>query len=192
MRETPIIPIGADPAPVLDPSAIAKFIKKHGKPKAVPVAGKDPPVAVPAALSPNVTALVTGKIAADPAPIAIALPAVLETPPPALPQIKGSIIKTKYKDLYKKNGFSCGDDLADELKAYVTIFEKGKPPYMDEVKLKEVALANSCWKESYDKLNKGQRRMTIGNCLRNKYKNGAKINIGGVILFDEALQEDAD
>lgn len=99
--------------------------------------------------------------------------------------IKGNIIKSKYRDRYKKNGdYSCGDDIAAELKAYVTVVKDHKPR-VDLTRLKEVAVTNNVWKDSYDNLNPGQRRMTIGNCLRSKFKAGATIDIGGAILVQE-------
>ena len=92
--------------------------------------------------------------------------------------IKGSIIKPQYKAKYKKNGdYSCGDDLALEIKAYIS--PKGK---VDLKLLREIAEVNMVWKESYARLNAGQQRMTIGNRLRSKYKNGDRLDIGGAIL----------
>lgn len=108
---------------------------------------------------------------------------------PAKPQeqIKGSIVKGKYREQYRKNGYSCGDDLADELRAYLEVRIGGKATINLEL-LRKVADDNKVWKATYANLNPGQRRMTIGNCLRNKYKNGDKLDIGGVILFDPELQ----
>lgn len=94
--------------------------------------------------------------------------------------IKGSIIKSKYKDKYKKFGYSCGDDIADELRAYLVGLKNGKT-FVDTIKLKKVAEDNGVWRDSYALLNVGQQRMNIGNRLRNKYANGEKIDIGGAI-----------
>lgn len=110
--------------------------------------------------------------------------AVSAQPDPAVPQkvIKGSIIKSKYRDRYKKNGdFSCGDDIAGELKAYVVVARDGKFR-VDLVRLREVAIANEVWKDRYAALNPGQQRMTIGNCLRAKFREGKRIDIGGAVL----------
>lgn len=95
--------------------------------------------------------------------------------------IKGSIIKSKYRERYKKNGdFSCGDDIADELRAVIAEVHKGKMR-VDLAKLKAVAVKNTVWKESYGLLNAGQQRMTIGNRLRAKFKMGEELDIGGAI-----------
>lgn len=99
-------------------------------------------------------------------------------------QIKGSIIKSKYKERYKKHGYSCGDDVADELKAYITVMKDSRP-VVDLKRLQEVAETNSVWKPTYANLNNGQMRMTIGNRLRAKFKDGADLDIGGAILRPE-------
>ena len=168
VKDDELVPIGADSEPVLDPAAITKFIRRHGRP-------------------------LNGKASATPADVSMTLAAdtVVEADKGVCKIIKGSIIKDKYKAIYKKNGFSCGDMVAEEIKEYVTIREPGRPVYMCEIRLKEIAVKNGVWKDSYGNLNKGQRRMTIGNCLRALYKDGKKLDIGGVVLFDEALQEDA-
>ena len=93
-------------------------------------------------------------------------------------QIKGSIIKSKYKERYKKNGGSCGDLVAGELAAFVVVLEGGKAR-TDLKKLRQVAEDNGLWKDSYLGLNPGQQRMTIGNRLRQKYATGDEIVIGG-------------
>lgn len=106
---------------------------------------------------------------------------VVETPKADGP-IKGSIIKDKYKQRYKKNGdYSCGDDVADELKAFITTTKDGRV-FVDLSKLKKVAVDNGVWKDRYGNLNAGQMRMTVGNCLRAKLNNGEDINIDGVVL----------
>lgn len=97
--------------------------------------------------------------------------------------IKQSIIKSKYKDRYKPNGGTCGDLIADELTQYTVVLINGKAR-VDLKRLEEVARANECWRDSYEALNVGQRRMTIGNRLRARYAEGAKVDIGGVIIID--------
>lgn len=93
--------------------------------------------------------------------------------------IKGSIIKSKYREQYKKHDFSCGDDIADEIRAYIAVVKGGKMR-VDLARLKEVAVKNNVWKESYGLLNAGQQRMTIGNRMRAKFKMGEELDIGGV------------
>lgn len=98
-----------------------------------------------------------------------------------LKQIKGSIIKDKYKDRYKKNGGSCGDEISVELREYVVVLVQGCSRVSLE-RLREVAEKNEVWKDSYAVLNPGQQRMTIGNRLRAKHANGERIDIGGAIF----------
>lgn len=99
--------------------------------------------------------------------------------------VKGSIIKPQYKQKYKKNGdYSCGDFLSEELRGYIAVQIKGRMMVSLE-RLKEVAMVNQVWKPSYEKLNPGQQRMTIGNCLRNKLANGIAVDIGGVPIKPE-------
>lgn len=96
--------------------------------------------------------------------------------------IKGSIIKDKYKARYKANGdYSCGDQLAQEIREYVAATVNGRI-MVNLQRLKEIAVTNGVWKDSYGKLNAGQQRMTVGNCLRAKMVQGDRIDVGGVIL----------
>lgn len=94
------------------------------------------------------------------------------------PVIKGSIIKSKYRDKYKKTGYSCGDVIAEELREYVVVLVEGRSRVSLD-RLREVAVVNAVWRDSYAVLNPGQQRMTIGNRLRSKYNNGERIDIGG-------------
>lgn len=103
-----------------------------------------------------------------------------------LRQIKGSIIKTKYKERYKKQGGNCGDLIAGELAEYLVVLVAGKSQ-MDMKRVREVADANGIWKDSYRHLNPGQLRMTIGNRLRIRYAQGDEVNIGGVKLQMEPV-----
>lgn len=97
-------------------------------------------------------------------------------------QIKGSIVKKKYREAYKKNGFSCGDQLSEELKLYLIV--PGQIGICLK-RLRAVAEKNDCWRDTYAKLNAGQMRMTIGNRLRAKMEMGDDVDIGGVVLRDE-------
>ncbi len=92
--------------------------------------------------------------------------------------IKGSIVKTKYKDAYKANGGHCGDVIAEELGEYVRLPVNGQMRTNVE-RLTQVAKDNLIWLERYAGLNVGQLRMTVGNRLRIKYAEGAEIVIGG-------------
>lgn len=114
----------------------------------------------------------------------IIVPGVVAADDAAQKQIKGSIIKSKYKERYKKHGMSCGDDVADELKAYVTVTANGRQQ-MDMAKLKKVAEINGVWKPSYGSLNNGQARMTVGNRLRARYEAGDPVDFDGPVLKKE-------
>lgn len=92
--------------------------------------------------------------------------------------IKGSIIKKKYKQQYKKLGGLCGDEVSCELTAATTpLAEDGKVKTCLKT-LRDIAIANGVWKDTYSKLNPGQQRMTVGNRLRNKIIAGEVITIG--------------
>lgn len=152
-----------------------EIILKPRPRRAPPVRAAAPAIVVPISL-----------VEALPLPASLAL--VPLSPEPLLPtrQIKGSIIKTKYKDRYKKNGGSCGDEIAEELTAYVVVFDRGKAR-LDLKRVREVAEVNGLWKDSYSKLNPGQLRMTIGNRLRVKRATGDQINIGGAVFMTEIV-----
>lgn len=164
-----------DPLPS-DREPILKTPKKRGKPERSPFAA-------------------TGGSApsAAPPPKVVALPA-LTAPPPTIEEridegikqtiIKGSIIKPKYKDRYKKNGFSCGDYISGELREYVVVLVEGRSRLSLE-RLREVAETNGVWRDSYKLLNPGQQRMNVGNRLRAKYEAGDPIDIGGSITQKE-------
>lgn len=136
-----------------------------------------------------------GPVLVSPAPIVVAPVAdPMPDPPEALVvstvvpddtaptrQIKGSIIKNKYKTKYKANGGSCGDEVAEELTAYVVVMDRGKAR-TDLKRLRQVAEDNGIWKDTYINLNPGQLRMTIGNRLRVKRTAGDAIDIGGAIF----------
>lgn len=94
------------------------------------------------------------------------------------PKRTGNIIKKKYKEKYRPLSGLCGDDMSCELTAYVNAGNIDGKPHMDLELLQRVAKANGVWKDSYSKLNPGQQRMTIGNCLRHKIERGEKVTVG--------------
>lgn len=84
-----------------------------------------------------------------------------------------SIIRRKYKKLYRPHDMTCGDDLSTRLSGFV----QAKDPDTGEIKvdrdrLRRVAELNGIWKPDYALLNSGQMRMTIGNRLRAKVRKG--------------------
>ena len=98
--------------------------------------------------------------------------------PPPDKIIKGSVVKSKYRERYKATGYNCGDLIAGELQAYVCKLV-GNRMQVDPAKLKEVAVANEVWNDRYTNLNMGLQRMTIGNRLRHRYDEGIELDIGG-------------
>lgn len=80
-----------------------------------------------------------------------------------------SIIKRKYKTKYKPFKMTNGDDLAQQLKEYLT-YDDGGVDRIDGELLKRFAIANECWVKEYVLLNPGQRRMNVGNRLRAKVR----------------------
>ena len=177
-------------APVLPPDgSIPDFLKRTpGEKPAAPVA---PPTGFLDGLSPRSVPELKSppkkdkKLRATSKPLIVKPPRVRvkkEAAPAPVKDpnrvIKGSIIKPQYKAKYKKNGdYSCGDDLALEIKAYIA--PKGK---VDLKLLREIAEVNAVWKDNYAQLNAGQQRMTIGNRLRAKHRNGDRLDIGGAIM----------
>lgn len=104
--------------------------------------------------------------------------------------IKGSIIKAKYKKEYKKLGGLCGDDVSCELTNATTVGADDKGNVKTCLKaLREIAVLNGVWKESYGRLNPGQQRMTVGNCLRHKMERGDRIVIGKRTMGGEDLEK---
>lgn len=99
--------------------------------------------------------------------------------------IKGSIIKKKYKQEYKKLGGLCGDEMSGELTAATTPLALDGKVKTCLKTLRDIAIANGVWKDSYAKLNPGQQRMTVGNCLRNKIARGEKVIVGKRVMGGE-------
>lgn len=88
-----------------------------------------------------------------------------------------SIVKAKYRALYRPNHNTNGDDLAQQLRDYLTYDDDGEDR-IDAALLKRFAVANECWVESYSSLkNVGMRRMNIANRLRAKLRKDPKYKI---------------
>jgi len=78
-----------------------------------------------------------------------------------------SVVKSKYRKLYRPTRNTCGDDLARLISGYVSV-GKGKLRKTDEAKLMAFAKRNGVWHPDYANINVGLRRMSIGNRLRRK------------------------
>lgn len=91
-----------------------------------------------------------------------------------------SLVKSKYKKLYKPHKDKCGDDLSTRLNAHVSVkTEDGLR--IDIKKLRKFAEANDCWVPAYANLrsrtggwNAGMARMNVANRLRGKIRQAQK------------------
>lgn len=160
-----------------------KRIREAVRALVVPTPADPPVVAVTASAPPPEADVVPAEIerlmeANPPAPMPV--PALVPEHAIEVKPISRSIIKSKYKDRYKKNGFSCGDDIANELGEYCKVIKNSRL-VVDLTKLREVAVKNEVWKDSYALLNVGQQRMNIGNRLRIRFQAGDVVDIGGAI-----------
>lgn len=180
LREVDKLPSDREPVLIVTPK---KRVRGTARALAAPTPTDPPPVPIIVPVPPPEAETMPSVdelrfVMPDPAPMPV--PALV--PEHAIEQkpISRSIIKSKYKDRYKKNGFSCGDDIAGDLGAYVKVIHNGRL-VVDVKKLREVAVKNEVWKDSYAKLNVGQQRMTIGNRLRVRYQAGDVVDIGGAI-----------
>ncbi len=94
-----------------------------------------------------------------------------------------SIVKLKYKKIYRPFKQTCGDDLARRIstaiKVAVTVVTKSgktkKVMRIDPKRLQRLARMNGVWSDEYLKLNIGQARMNVGNRLRKLAKDGVEI-----------------
>lgn len=93
-----------------------------------------------------------------------------------------SIVKAKYKQLYKPNKDKCGDPLSFEINAHVTVEddETGEKRVSKKL-LRAFAEANGCWVPAYGSFvsrtggwNSGMAVMNVGNRLRAKVRQAAK------------------
>lgn len=93
-----------------------------------------------------------------------------------------SIVKPKYRALYRPHKNTNGDGLAAQLRDYLTYEddETGETR-IDGALLKRFAVANGCWVESYSSLkNVGMRRMNCANRLRAKLRKDPEFKIDWV------------
>lgn len=90
-----------------------------------------------------------------------------------------SIVKRKYRELYKPHKSTCGDEFQAAMREHLEYDftnEKGKVvTRIDTEKLRALAEANDVWNDKYARLNPGQQRMNVGNRLRAKIKKGEEV-----------------
>lgn len=92
------------------------------------------------------------------------------------PRHHGSVIDAGYRSAYAEYDQSCGDDMADALKAYTTA--PGKRPCLDVARLQEVADANGFDMARWSHLNNGMKRMNVSNVLRHMIREGETVTVG--------------
>lgn len=95
-----------------------------------------------------------------------------------------SIVKDKYKEKYRPHKMTCGDTIAQKVRAaFMTKSDPDtKKPRLDFEAFVRFAKANDCWVEGYRSLkdrhgnrNNGMIRMNVCNRLRAKVAAGHKI-----------------
>ena len=83
-----------------------------------------------------------------------------------------SMIKSKYKKIYKPFKMTNGDDLNVLLAEHLKYKDEDGQMRVNPAKLVKFAKANDCWVDGYKNLNIGQQRLNVGNRLRAKIKKG--------------------
>lgn len=89
-----------------------------------------------------------------------------------------SIIKAKYKAIYKPTRMTNGDDLNALLRNYLYVVTDAGEERINPARLKKFAKANECWVESYSSLkNIGMIRMNVCNRLRAKLRRDPEYKV---------------
>lgn len=83
-----------------------------------------------------------------------------------------SMIKAKYKKVYKPFKMTNGDDLNLLLAEHLKYKDEDGKLRVNQAKLVKFAKANDCWVDGYKHLNVGQQRLNVGNRLRARIKKG--------------------
>lgn len=156
----PVVATGAKTAPKRDRKAPRTTLAKEVKAAPAPKAAK-------AAKAPK-TAKVVEQPVIDPA---TGLP---------IEKVRRSIVPMKFKARYSKHNGTCGDDMANELKAATTTRNADKREVLDVEALWSIARANGLEASiaKYVALNNGQKRMNVGNKLRGLLNQGTDVVIG--------------
>jgi len=92
-----------------------------------------------------------------------------------------SIVKSKYKQLYKPHKDKSGDDLSFQINKHVSREDDAGDMKINLDALRKFAKANGCWQEGYTNLksrtggwNAGMARMNVANRLRAKIRQAKK------------------
>lgn len=91
------------------------------------------------------------------------------------PEEGRSMIKDKYKKVYKPFKMTNGDDLNQLLAQHLKYKDDDGKLRVNKAKLVAFAKANDCWVDDYKHLNVGQQRLNVGNRLRAKIKKNYKV-----------------
>ncbi len=95
------------------------------------------------------------------------------------PEVK-SVVKPKYKTKYRPHKMTCGDALAQQVRA--EFMSKDDPDTgkkrLDWPRFKAFARNNGCWSDSYAGINHGLARMSVVNRLRKLIRNKVAIKWG--------------
>lgn len=83
-----------------------------------------------------------------------------------------SVVKKKYKTIYRPHHATNGDDLVALIAEHVKEPGDDGRSVVSRKKLQSFAIANGCWDDRYAKLNTGLARMSVGNKLRAKVRKG--------------------
>lgn len=87
-----------------------------------------------------------------------------------------SIVKRAYQVRYRPTQNTNGDQIAQDLRAYLEDTADDGSPCINRERLIRFAKANGFWDAKYTHLNNGQVRMNVGNKLRNRIKKDADFN----------------
>lgn len=112
-------------------------------------------------------------------------------------ELPSSIVPPKYKAKYAKHHDSCGDELAEYLRGYLTstdhvAVDTPKGPKTKTVHSlniaawHSVAVTNNVDSAKWTHLNNGQKRMNLGNCLRCKIRHGVDVIVGSKTFKGDA------
>ena len=104
--------------------------------------------------------------------------------------VPATIVPPKYKAIYAQFHDSCGDELAEYLRGYLTTKAQaanGKSyDALDEVMWAQVATQNDIDSGRWSHLNNGQKRMNLGNVLRGKIRKGTDVVVGDRVFRGDA------
>lgn len=92
------------------------------------------------------------------------------------PKASGSVVANSYRAEYAVNDQTCGDDIADALRAYAN--KEGKRTSVDYSKIREVGAANGIDIGKWAHLNNGMIRMNLSNVLRRMIRKGDVVTVG--------------